>query len=157
MHRLVEQMQFCEGFITLLSQNVSFQTLQSCQFLNQDFIPTLTYGHESWAMIERILLNVQVAELEFLWRVHSVALHNKVCSCEIHESFECWATSLNWEIPTMLVQPCVQNVPGKISKTCPVSCTLGNVAQRLFKDQVKWLVHLWPCLALSWDESNRNM
>jgi len=66
MHRLVEQMQFCEGFITLLSQNVSFQTLQSCQFLNQDFIPTLTYGHESWAMIERILLNVQVAELEFL-------------------------------------------------------------------------------------------
>jgi len=40
-------------------------------------------------MPERILSQVQVAEVGFLWRVHgvTVTLHNKVCSCEIRRVF----------------------------------------------------------------------
>jgi len=29
------------------------------------FLPTLTYGHESWVMTERILSQVQAAEMGF--------------------------------------------------------------------------------------------
>jgi len=35
-------------------------------------VPTLTYGHESWVMTERVLPQVQAAEMGFLRRVHSV-------------------------------------------------------------------------------------
>jgi len=43
----------------------------------------LTHGHESWAMTDSVISLVEVAEMEFLWRVHSMTLCNKVCSCEI--------------------------------------------------------------------------
>jgi len=35
--------------------------------------PILTYSHESWVMTERILSEVQAAEMGFLLRDHSVA------------------------------------------------------------------------------------
>ena len=37
-------------------------------------------------MIERILSQVQMAEMVFLRRVHGVTLRDKVRSCEIHEA-----------------------------------------------------------------------
>jgi len=49
------------------------------------FVPIHTNGHESWVMTERILSQVQMAEMGFLRRVHGVTLHDKVRSCEIHE------------------------------------------------------------------------
>jgi len=36
------------------------------------FVPILTYGHESWAMTERILTLVQGPEMGFLRRLHGV-------------------------------------------------------------------------------------
>jgi len=45
------------------------------------FVPILTYGHESWVMIERILSQVQAAEMGILRRVHGVQLREKVRSC----------------------------------------------------------------------------
>ena len=36
------------------------------------FVPILTCGHESWAMTERILTQVQASEIGFLRRVHGV-------------------------------------------------------------------------------------
>ena len=53
------------------------------------FVPILTYGHESWVMSKRVLSQVQVAEMEFLWRVHGLTLHKKVGSCEICKNPEC--------------------------------------------------------------------
>jgi len=38
------------------------------------FVPTLTYGHESWVITERILSQVQAAEMRFLRKVHGVTL-----------------------------------------------------------------------------------
>jgi len=45
------------------------------------FVPILTYGHESWVMIERILSQVQASEMGILRRVHGVQLREKVRSC----------------------------------------------------------------------------
>ena len=36
------------------------------------FVPIFTYGHESWVMTERMLSQVQAAEMGFLRRVHGV-------------------------------------------------------------------------------------
>jgi len=46
------------------------------------FVPILTCGHESWVTTERILFQVQVAEMGFLRRVHGVTLRDKVRSCQ---------------------------------------------------------------------------
>jgi len=50
------------------------------------FVSILTYGHESWVMTEKILSQVQAAEMGFLRRVHVVTLRDKVRSSEIHKA-----------------------------------------------------------------------
>jgi len=61
------------------------------------FVSTLTYGHESWGMPERVPSQVQAAEMGFWRKVHGVTLRNgydyslpmycdKVSSCEILKS-----------------------------------------------------------------------
>jgi len=41
------------------------------------FVPILAYGHESWVMIEKILSQVQAAEIGFLRMVHIVTFRDK--------------------------------------------------------------------------------
>jgi len=58
LHGWLQLTQFCLSINALWSQNGSFETPQSYQFLNQSVfvpIPILTCGHESWVMTERIL------------------------------------------------------------------------------------------------------
>jgi len=43
-----------------------------------DFKSVIIKGHESWGMSEKILSQVQAAEMGLLWRVHSVTLHDEV-------------------------------------------------------------------------------
>jgi len=50
------------------------------------FVPIITYCHESWVMTERILCQVQAAEVRFLGRVHGVTLRDKVRSFEIRRA-----------------------------------------------------------------------
>ena len=50
-----------------------------------DFVPILTYGHESWVMTERVRPQVQVSELRFLRKIEGVTLFNKVRSFEIRK------------------------------------------------------------------------
>jgi len=45
-------------------------------------VPILTHDHESWVMTEKILSQMQAAEIGFLRRAHGVALRDKVGSCE---------------------------------------------------------------------------
>ena len=47
------------------------------------FVRIITYCHESWVMTERILCQVQAAEMRFLGRVHGMTLRDKVRSFEI--------------------------------------------------------------------------
>ena len=49
------------------------------------FVPTLTYGHESWVMTERTRSRVQAAEMGFLRRVAGVSLRDRVRSSAIRE------------------------------------------------------------------------
>ena len=48
------------------------------------FVPILTYGHESWVMIER--MRSQASEMRFIRRIEGVTLFNKVRSSEIRKS-----------------------------------------------------------------------
>ena len=43
-----------------------------------DFKSVIIYGHESWGTSEKILSQVQAAEMGLLWRVHGVTLHDEV-------------------------------------------------------------------------------
>ena len=49
------------------------------------FVPILTYGHESWVMIERMRSQVQASEMRFLRRIEGVTLFNEVRSSEIRK------------------------------------------------------------------------
>ena len=50
------------------------------------FVPILTYGHESWVMIERVRSQVQAPEMRFLQIIEEVTLFDKVRSSEIQKS-----------------------------------------------------------------------
>ena len=50
------------------------------------FVPILTYGHESWVMIERVQSQVQASEMRFLQIIEEVTLFDKVRSSEIRKS-----------------------------------------------------------------------
>ena len=89
----------------------------------------LTYGYESWVMAEKMLYQVQPAEMGYLLRFHGVTLSDKVHSCEI-------PTSPYRMISAPFAQPCVHNVPGKIDKASSAGYTYGKAAQTSTKDQV---------------------
>jgi len=50
------------------------------------FDTVLAYGHESWVMTERMLSQVQAAEMGSLKKVESVTLRDKVQSCELSKN-----------------------------------------------------------------------
>ena len=50
------------------------------------FVPILTYGHESWAMTERMRSRVQASEMRFLRRIEGVTLLDKVSNTNVHKS-----------------------------------------------------------------------
>jgi len=75
-------MQYYLSFIIPLPQNGSFKPQQRFQFLNTSLfrLSVITNAHEFWVTAERVLSQVQVAELFFFQRVHGVTLRDKVCS-----------------------------------------------------------------------------
>jgi len=82
------------------------------------FVPILTYSNECWVMTERILSQVQVAEMEFLRWLHSATFRDKVRRCEMRKTLSAEAL-LRAEIPATLVWPRFQKVPGKIGEASP--------------------------------------
>jgi len=50
------------------------------------FVLILIYGHESWAVTERVLYQAQAVHMGFLQIVHEVTLCDEVHSCEIHKT-----------------------------------------------------------------------
>lgn len=90
----------------------------------------LTYGHE------RVLPQVQEAEMGFLPKVYGVTLRDEVHSCEIQKTLND-EPLLRIAISATLVRPYEQNVPGKIGVACPAVCTCGKAVQRSTKKQVE--------------------
>ena len=66
-HGLVKQAKFCLNFIALWPQNGSFQRQQSSQFLG--LCSNSHHGYEVWVFTKRVVFQVQMAEMEFLWSV----------------------------------------------------------------------------------------
>jgi len=88
-------------------------------------------------MTERILSEVQLAEMGYLRRVRGVTLHVKVRSLENSQNIERRSTAPpNREISAMLVRPCVQNAQRKFGEASPAGYTFGIAAQSSSKDQV---------------------
>ena len=54
----------------------------------------------------------------------SARILTAVISIPVSKCLECRITSLNPEIPDMLVLPCFQNVPGQIGEACTVAYTI---------------------------------
>ena len=50
------------------------------------FVPILTYGHESWVIIEKERSQMQASDMRFLRRIEGVTLFNKMRSSEIRKS-----------------------------------------------------------------------
>jgi len=106
------------------------------------FVPILTCGQESWVMTERVLSQVQTADMRFLRRVHGAALHDKVRSCEIRKAkfYKIRKAKLvatfppNREISATIVRPCDQNAPAKIGEASSAGYTHGKAVRRPRKD-----------------------
>ena len=75
----------CKFYRSVVTKRELFSTAKPSVF-KLIFVPILTYGHESRVMTERILSQVQAAEMGFLWRVNGVTLRNKVRSCQIDKT-----------------------------------------------------------------------
>jgi len=119
------------------------------------FVPILTYSNECWVMTERILSQVQVAEMEFLRWLHSATFRDKVRRCEMRKTLNAEAL-LRAEIPATLVWPRFQKVPGKIGEAGLAGYAHRKATHSSTKDQVEWL-HLRPCLVPSWCGTSRTI
>ena len=49
------------------------------------YVPTLTYGHELWVVIERMRCQLQAAIMSFHRRVTGLSLRDRMRSCDIWE------------------------------------------------------------------------
>jgi len=58
--------------LSLCGPKIKFSNTAKLSVFKLIFVPILTYGHESWAMTETILIQVQAPKMRFLRRVHHV-------------------------------------------------------------------------------------
>ena len=56
--------------------------------LKSIFVPILTYGHESWAMTERVRSQMQASKTRFLQNIKGVTMFDKHRNTAIHESLD---------------------------------------------------------------------
>ena len=86
-HGLLTKTQFCLSFTTPWSSYGSFPAPQSCLFINRPLFRSSPMVMKlNWVMTERVISRVQVAEMGFLRRVHSMTLRDKESCCEIRKS-----------------------------------------------------------------------
>ena len=52
------------------------------------FIPILTYGHECWAMTERVRLQMQASKMRFSQKIRGVTMLDKHRNTAIRESLD---------------------------------------------------------------------
>ena len=139
-------MHFCVSRIDLWSQNGSFQTPQSSQFLKRSLFRIHTYGHEFWETTDTVLSQGQAAEMGFSGRVHGMTLRENVPDCNISKS-------LNVEPLPRIERPqlrwCSAMCPECLRTDRWDKCYLmlsRESGPEVEKDHVAWL-HLWP---LTW-------
>ena len=75
----------CEVYRSVIAKR-ELSSTEKLSFFKSVLVPMLTYGHESWAVTEAVLFQVQAAEMAFLRRADGVAQRGKVRSCEIRKA-----------------------------------------------------------------------
>jgi len=75
----------CELYRSVVTQRELSNAAKLSVFISV-FVLILTYRHESWAMTETMLSQVQVAEMGFLRRVHRMTLIDQVRICKIRKT-----------------------------------------------------------------------
>jgi len=86
LHGLVKQTQFSVSFYRSVMTKRELSNTAKLAVFKSVFVPILRYGHESWVMGERILSQVQAAEMAFMRKVHGVTLRDKLRSCEVRRA-----------------------------------------------------------------------
>jgi len=118
MHGLVRLTQFCVTFIALLSQNGSFQTPQSCGFLNRSLFRSIPMVMNLGLWMKKYCLKCKRQKWDFCEEYTMWHFATKCAAVKIAEPWMS-TTSPNREIPATLVRPCVQNGPRKTSEASP--------------------------------------
>ncbi|TWW62404.1 hypothetical protein D4764_04G0010510 [Takifugu flavidus] len=101
-----------------LSQKAKFSIYWSI------FVPTLTYGHELWVMMERTRSQVQAAEMSFLRRVAGLSFIDRLRSSAIQEELGVEPLLLRVERSQMrwlghLVRIPPGRLSGEVFRACP--------------------------------------
>jgi len=72
-HGLVKPTQFCVRLVALCGHETGAFKHRKVVIFKSVIVPILTYGHESWAMTEKVLIQVEAPDIGFLQRLHGVA------------------------------------------------------------------------------------
>ena len=111
------------------------------------FVPTLTYGHEGWVMIERMKSQIQAAEMCFLRKVAGVSLRDIVRSSAIQEGLgveplleKC---QLRWLGHLVRMPP---RIPSKVFQACPAGRGPQGRPRTRWRDYISTLA--WECLGI---------
>ncbi|KAK3555124.1 hypothetical protein QTP86_010013 [Hemibagrus guttatus] len=119
------------------------------------YVPTLTYGHELWVMIERIRSLIQAAKMSFLHRVAGRSLRDRVRSFVTQEELRVeplllhiergqlrWLGHLFWMPPGCL--------PGEVFRACPTGKRPRGRLRTRWRDYVSRLT--WEHLGIPPEE-----
>ncbi|KAK3530551.1 hypothetical protein QTP86_027917 [Hemibagrus guttatus] len=132
-----------------LSRKVKLSIYQSI------YVPTITYGHELWAMTERVRSRIQAAEMSFLRRVTGHSLRDRVRSSVTREELGVeplllhiereqlrWLGHLFWMPPGRL--------PAEVFRACPTGKRPRGRQRTRWRDYVSRLA--WERLGVPPEE-----
>ena len=119
------------------------------------FVPTLTYGHELWVVIERPRSRVQVAEMSFLRRVAGLPFRDRVRSSVIREELGVDPLLLRVERSQMrwfghLVRMPPGRLPGEVFRARPTGRRPWGRPRTRWRDYVSQLA--WEHLGIPREE-----
>jgi len=132
----------------------------------------LTMTAKLLQFLNRSLFRSSPVVMNLSWRLKAYCQKNKWQRWDICEELLVWqtaqfwnlqnpgcqATSTNRKIPAMLVQPCIQNVPGKNGELIPLGYSLHPWQSD--PEFIRWpgvWLHLQPSLVPSWCGASRTI
>ncbi|KAK3557566.1 hypothetical protein QTP70_030495, partial [Hemibagrus guttatus] len=132
-----------------LSRNVKLLIYQSI------YVPTLTYGHELWVMIERVRSWIQAAEMSFLRRVVGCSLRDKVRSSVTRKELGVQPLLLHIERGQLrwlghLFRMPPGRLPGEVFRACPTGRRPRRRPRTRWRDYVSRLA--WERLGVPPEE-----
>ena len=128
----------------------------SPSLLHAVFVLILTYCHESWVMIERVLSQAPAAEMRFLRRSRNMQIRDKVRNCEIRKSLNLETFLLRMEISQItLIRAYVPNVPGRLAKQVLLATPTGKLPR--VRPRTRWRDYIFDLAGLPLRGASRTL